>query len=61
MLQRQKLLSTIAGILLKAKEELQQYIDFSELLEKLVIIVVGYINTRQFICFLTFTASIFQT
>ena len=51
----------IAGVLLKAKEELQQSIDFSELLEKLVIIVVRYINARQFINFLTFTASTFQT
>lgn len=61
MLQRQKLLTAIAGILLKAKEELQQYIDFSELLEKLVISVVRYVNASQFICFLTFTASTFET
>lgn len=61
MLQRQKPLTAIAGVLLKAKEELQQYIDFSESLEKLVIIVVRNINARQFINFLTFTASTFQT
>lgn len=52
--------SAIAGVLLKAKEEMQQSIDFSELLEKLLIIVVRYINARQFINFLTFTASPFQ-
>lgn len=33
-------LSSIAGVLLKAKEELQQSIDFRKLLEKLVNVIV---------------------
>lgn len=33
-------LSSTAGVLLKAKEELQQSIDFGELLEKLVYALV---------------------
>lgn len=60
-MQRQKPLTATAGVLLKAKEELQRSTDFSELLEKLAIIEVRYTNARQFINLLTFTASTFQT
>lgn len=38
--------SAVDGVLLKVKEELQQSIDFSVLLEKFVIIVARYINAR---------------
>lgn len=51
----------LAGVLLKAKKELHQSIDFSKLLTKLVIIVVRYIISSQFTDFYIFTASTFQT
>lgn len=51
----------IAGVLLKAKKELQQSIDFSKLLTKPVITVVRYIISSQFIDFHTFSALTFQT
>jgi len=44
----------------KAKE-LHQSSDFSELFEKLVIVVARCINAREFTHLFTFTASIFQT
>lgn len=45
----------------KGKKELQQSIDFSKLLTKLVIIAARYIISSQFIDFHTFTALTFQT